>query len=351
MITVEQLPVDYGDSLLVEWRDDEGRAHRMLIDGGPAHTYDALRRRILALPPDERHLELLVVSHIDCDHIDGAILLLQDARKIGLTIGEVWFNDWNHIQPFTPRDKMGGAEGAILQHVLRDWPVNTRFKHEAVYVPEEGPLPVATLDGGMNLTLLSPDAARLSRLVKRWAEDIRKEGFDPYNPQVDALIEKRRRLGRSDRLGAAKSAGFGRDSSSPNGSSIAFIAEHRKTRVLFAADAFAGVLTKNLRRMGAEPVRLDAAKLSHHGSKANIDADLLAVTDCRRFLISTSGARFDHPDPETLMLLSRQVPDAAVWFNYNTEATTTAWQSRLPAGGSLNATYTTDAIVLPDGEP
>lgn len=147
-----------------------------------------------------------------------------------------------------------------------------------------------------------------------------------------------------------KTPGFGRDSSSPNGSSIAFVAEQRNTRVLFGADAFASVLAKNLRRMSDQPVPLDAVKLSHHGSKANVSTDLLAAIRCRRFLVSTSGARFEHPDPETLMLLSQRVPGAEVCFNYETAFTTTAWQSRVKAN-ALSPTYATDPLVLPDGEP
>ena len=50
------------------------------MDTGPDETYPALRRRLLQIPrgdDGERHIDLLVVSHIDHDHIGGARRLLR----------------------------------------------------------------------------------------------------------------------------------------------------------------------------------------------------------------------------------------------------------------------------------
>ncbi len=79
MFRIEMLPAAHGDCLWIEY--GSGREiHRILIDGGPAHAYPALRERILHLPADERHFDLLVITHIDADHIEGIIRLLLDAE-------------------------------------------------------------------------------------------------------------------------------------------------------------------------------------------------------------------------------------------------------------------------------
>ena len=70
MFRIEMLPAAHGDCLWIEYGSG-ARVHRILIDGGPAHAYPALRERILHLPADARRFELLVITHIDADHIEG----------------------------------------------------------------------------------------------------------------------------------------------------------------------------------------------------------------------------------------------------------------------------------------
>ena len=69
MFRIEMLPAAHGDCLWLEYGTGES-AHRILIDGGPSHCYPALRERILHLAPGNRRFDLLVVTHIDADHID-----------------------------------------------------------------------------------------------------------------------------------------------------------------------------------------------------------------------------------------------------------------------------------------
>ena len=84
MLNLEMLPAAHGDCLWIEYGDGK-QTRRILIDGGPAHTYPALRARILHLPPDARRFELLVITHIDGDHIEGIVRLLQDAESLRCT--------------------------------------------------------------------------------------------------------------------------------------------------------------------------------------------------------------------------------------------------------------------------
>ena len=69
---IELLPARHGDCLLLEY-GDAARPHRVLIDGGPIGAYGALSQRLAALPDDERELELLVITHVDGDHIEGCL--------------------------------------------------------------------------------------------------------------------------------------------------------------------------------------------------------------------------------------------------------------------------------------
>ena len=91
MFRIEMLPAAHGDCLWIEYGSGS-TVHRILIDGGPAHAYPALRERILHLPAYERRFELLVITHIDADHIEGVIRLLLDAEALACSFERIWFN-------------------------------------------------------------------------------------------------------------------------------------------------------------------------------------------------------------------------------------------------------------------
>ncbi|NVJ09741.1 MBL fold metallo-hydrolase [Myxococcus sp. AM001] len=72
LFSIEMLPADHGDCILLTYGSSEVE-HRVLIDGGTARTFPRLRKRLEALPPEQREFELLIVTHIDSDHIDGVL--------------------------------------------------------------------------------------------------------------------------------------------------------------------------------------------------------------------------------------------------------------------------------------
>jgi len=71
MINIELIQAAQGDCIWIEYGEDADSLHRILIDGGTQGTYKHLKERIENLSPDERHFDLLVITHIDSDHIAG----------------------------------------------------------------------------------------------------------------------------------------------------------------------------------------------------------------------------------------------------------------------------------------
>jgi hypothetical protein len=311
MIEVTALPASDGDCLWVEWPHD-GRRYRALIDGGRGRTPT---RRLNLLPPDDRHVDLLVCTHIDSDHIEGLINLFTDPPA-GFTVGQVWFNGQRHIR----QDLLGPRQGSRLEWLLdkATVPWNAAFGGSAVVVPDGGPLPVVRLPG-LTLTLLAPGWAELARLDAAWPE-VLAEGFEPLQgrpaharPDPDADLP----------LAELASRPYEPDLSPANGSSIAFLAEHDEGgRVLFAADSPAEALLRGLWSMTPDrPVPVDLVKAPHHGSGHNINSDLVAAVDCGHWLFSTSGARHGHPDRRAVARIVTGAKDPVLWFNYRTAAT------------------------------
>ncbi|MBL8329506.1 MAG: CHAT domain-containing protein [Rubrivivax sp.] len=318
--TIEMLPVDQGDCLWIEWGSRSGRRWRMLIDGGTEDAFKrALAPRLAALPddPDQRRFELFILSHIDGDHIGGGIPLLQQHQALKLSFGDIWFNGRHHLEG---RKQLSGKDGDDFSTLLQrggafTWNAFTRGK--AIVRPQgdsaaEEALPSLTLAGGMRLHLLSPTPSGLARLGPDWDEDLAAPG-------------RRRQLGRrpletSQDLAALAQRPFDPDGSRPNGSSIAVMAEFAGHRALLAADAYAQVLSsavQRLRGQGTARLPIDVFKLSHHGSRGNVNDELLAQIDCGHYLISTSGAVFAHPDRDALArIVQRSARAATLWFNY-----------------------------------
>ena len=117
-IWIEMLPANEGDCILVTIpREDI----RILIDGGTSETYTAcLRERLLQIKEKGKGLDLLVVTHIDNDHIGGIIELLKEngsfAESKIIRIQNIWHNSYRHLQ-FHKELATGKAEKQILQKI------------------------------------------------------------------------------------------------------------------------------------------------------------------------------------------------------------------------------------------
>ena len=344
MFTIELLPARHGDALWIEYGNPL-RPRRVLIDGGPrSRTTERRLRQLMRerIDPDADRpgFELIVVTHIDADHITGILNLLEDP-DLPFTTRDLWFNGWDHL----PSDLLGAKQGEALSDAIRArrlaW--NHDFDGGAVQVPESGHLPRIELEDGMTLTLLSPSRSALAALRPVWQREVEAAGLVPGRgaaeppEQPDVLGE------RPVDLEELAEEPFEGDSSAANGASIAFLAEHDGRRLLATGDAHAPILVAGLQRLagqqGLARVGVDAVKLPHHGSKYNLSRELVNLLNGNRFLFSTNGQIFGHPDPTTVARLVVERDDSELFFNYRA-GTTERWESsRLRRRHHYRTTY------------
>ncbi|MEV6268215.1 MBL fold metallo-hydrolase [Kribbella sp. NPDC051936] len=334
-MTVELLPARHGDAILLTWDGATG-SHRMLVDAGPAWAYKDVHARMEEIAA-EGALDLLVLTHIDADHVEGTIKLVNDA-ELPLIVDNVWHNSWDQLG-----DYLDAVHGEILAAIIkrRQIPWNVAFGGAAVVAPDEGPLPEVDLPGGLRLTVLGPTSGTLNRLAAEWIEVCEDAGLDlkslDTEDDVLAAFERRSRIhlpGETwlgpeafdpDELAADRA---GTDRSVSNASSIVILAEYRGVRVLLAGDATPGELLPAARRLVAErggddgTFALTAFKLPHHGSEKNLNAELIRLLPARYYLISSNGGYFGHPDPTAIATVVKGAPDGAeLVFNYATDIT------------------------------
>jgi hypothetical protein len=94
-LEIEILAARAGESLLISYGERD-RRFRILVDCGPSNTARQLLTSLNALPPDQRALELLVLTHVDSNRIGAALPLLQN-RELAMNYRDIWFNGFRHL--------------------------------------------------------------------------------------------------------------------------------------------------------------------------------------------------------------------------------------------------------------
>jgi len=320
MFRIEMLPAQEGDCLWIEYGSKDA-PRRILIDTGTPGTYKKLTKKIAELPKDQRRFELFIVSHIDGDHIGGAIRFLEE-RPEGVELGDIWFNGHRHLVEAS--DKLGVKQAQELTKALVDGglPWNLAFKGHPVMIDEKDGLPVRELDGGMKLTLLSPYRQQLIDLLLDWEKELEKL-LEKRPDLVDKVAEDHLGAPRIDVRALAETK-FEEDDGAPNGSSIAVLAEYQGCRALFGADAFPSVIERSVDQLidpaGNGRLALDVFKVCHHGSMRNVSPALQKKLAAKHCLVSTNGARHEHPNREGVArLIYYGEPGGRLTFNYRTE--------------------------------
>lgn len=98
-IEIEVLPANEGDCILITIEKED---IHILIDGGTAETYrNYLKTRLIQLKNEGKVIDLLIVTHIDNDHIGGIIELFKengsDMDSKIIRIRNIWHNSYRHL--------------------------------------------------------------------------------------------------------------------------------------------------------------------------------------------------------------------------------------------------------------
>lgn len=324
-----------GDCLMLHYgsKDDP---RLMLIDGGPRSVYGPhLRPRIEKIrkvrglgKKEPLPIDLLMVSHVDDDHIQGILDLTRDLIQESPHLVQVlsfWHNSFENIIGNTPKeltaafqDNFGAAsmngeppdltvdaeeEEVVIVSSLKvlasikqgaqlrsdadrlEFPLNPEFDGGLILASEDGE--AFDMEDGLTFTVIGPMLPELKALHKKhqeWLEDLKKEGKTPGDV-LSAYVDK----------------------SVPNLSSIVVLAEAGDgKRMLLTGDARGDKILE-----GLELVRLletggtmhvDLLKVPHHGSANNLDSDFFERITADHYVFSGNGEH-GNPEREALQML------------------------------------------------
>lgn len=375
-ISIEMFPASYGDSFFVSCGTE--RKTHLLIDTGFSSTYtDYISEKLQRLRKNGERLALLVITHIDADHISGALKLLEENGHSNwpniVNIDQIWHNSYRHLQwdnidnglelssremkildeirvqgfPQEIRNKesleepIGAKQGSSLASLILkgDYLWNNVFGGQAACVENQQ---VIRLSDDVSITMLTPTLDKLKSLKSYWRKELYKLGYKNeishsvvFDDAFEFLISRENKstvLQFEQRISYSKQSlesialsDFVEDASVVNGSSMSFIIHCNDKKVLFLGDTHPSDVELQLRTLyGDQPKWYDAVKISHHGSSGNTSPSLLRLIESSIYLISTNGAKYNHPDVETLArIVCRDINSKKrLIFNYETSAST-----------------------------
>lgn len=329
MFTLEALDAKQGDCLLLRW--GSARFPRLVvIDGGPSGVFRASLaprlEELRALRGGEGPLaiDLLMVSHIDDDHIHGVLDLTRslldlkkERRPQPWKVRTLWHNSFDDlVGDAAPLEAalnpalQSAATGGLLPGVLplgrpgalvlasvgqgRDLrndarglglDVNRPWR-TLVWAPEAGERK-HKLAGGLELTVVGPREAEVRALQQEWNRK---------------LEEMRRKGGAQAQAIAAEFV----DRSVYNLSSLVVLASRRGRRMLLTGDARGDFVLQGLEGAGllhGGAIHVDLLKVPHHGSSRNVTTEFFRRVTADHYVISADG-RHGNPDPEMLAMLT-----------------------------------------------
>ncbi len=324
MFKLEVLRAKHGDCLFLHHGDPLAPRH-ILIDGGPRGVYRKfLKPRLMHLQEEDDperpvKLDLVMVSHIDHDHIRGILDLAKDMEEAFdlnqqpmVEIAALWHNTFADFVPDKKGQKRPVEDGAlevadvgdpdidlmlqphtklVLSSVkegrqLRDLSrrltidVNPNGKNGLVLGGHE------LKDGDLTLKVLGPTRADADDLKKKWDKEVEK------------LLEKE----QAARMDAAAYL----DKSVFNLSSIVVMAEREGRRMLLTGDARGDKIIENLEEHGLMDdegkIHVDLLKMPHHGSDRNVEDDFFKRVTADHYVVSGDG-RHHNPELETYRML------------------------------------------------
>lgn len=339
-IKITMLPAGAGDCILIEFIEED---YRILIDGGYSNTYyNYLKKKLLILREQGKKINLLVITHIDADHIGGILAFLKDngvANKPSIIeVEEVWYNAFFHMNkgknqninvPYITREILRGkvasndiifengrhdisvAQGNTVAGLLinRGYNWNSMYLGNAVCV-ENGEC--KKLTEKIQCTLLGPDEKALNKLAELWitkmesvvknftvcGDILYSEAFECDCMQMKegmggtVLKDIAYKIEKGNEVNWKKISDNWKsqlDTSNTNRSSIAFMLEYEGIKMIFPGDCPLQLFQEKL------PTRIDILKLPHHGSEKNIDKEFIMNTEVTFYLLSTEGKIHGHP--------------------------------------------------------
>src|SRR5688572_13256880 len=378
--TLEFLNAKHGDCLLLHYGPAD-KPRLIVIDGGPDTVYQArLKGRLEEIrksrQTNQLEIRMVMVSHIDDDHINGICRWFAELRDthdqeqaLSCDILTLWHNSFDDLIAKTGAASAvqmaanapatasvasialdatafgsldAGGAAAIVASVKQGRALrldadalainmNSGFDDLIQFDAKARPL---NIGADLKFTVLGPRKSEIDKLRAKWKTDVKK------------ILEKEKNK-------KAKATEF-LDTSIPNLSSVVVLAEFGGKKMLLTGDARGDNVLESLEESpklltgGKLPV--DILKVPHHGSHRNSAVKFFKMIPARHYVISAEGDG-KHPNPAQKtfdeLFAARPKGPYTIWMT-NTPPATVKALKKLPPGVTVKTTPKTKSSARID---
>lgn len=370
-IKVRSFPASYGESFLLSF-EGENNTFNILIDTGFVSTAEIISEELKKMKYSNQKLDLIIFTHIDNDHINGARELLRQIfeEKI-VDIGEIWYNDYFKIFEtiFNSNDtnKMTENDEGIVKEILNisyseekgifktndvgyknaqyieqylcdkgrniEW--NKMFDEKCIMIEDD--VIRKKISDELSIVVINPCFDILQKEFYEWKEYLIEKGFQSslyknmelaHAFEITLLEHEKRTIEYKEKECGANDDNeiFKRcieynqkDEGIINRTSISIVIEFHGKKLFFLGDGSPIELEKAIKKyMGnITECNVDLIKVPHHGSKYNWSNVINTLVKSSKYLIATNGKIFNHPDIETVVkIISSSTDNKKIFFNY-----------------------------------
>lgn len=298
---IEPLKAEHGDAIVIRFGSEVNKAI-IVIDGGPVSCAD----RIADYYDSLGYIDLLILTHYDEDHIGGLLEYIgRHTKDKSELIGEIWVNGaW--VINFDKDENVSSYDNAYNLASCINRMKDKGIIKSLVYNINNSMDDVKY--EGFALSILTPNSSYLEMLGNEFKRYVDEHGLAD-DPDTDEQVSYGRTLKDSQKsLETLADEKHKANTTFMNKTSISFILYAEGKSIMMLGDADINDVVKKLTDMGyskGKPIHLDLVKLSHHGSKGNINKKFLEIIDCNYFLFTTNGGTGGayHPDRKTIALI------------------------------------------------
>lgn len=281
-VEIQVMKVGKGDCIWLRYGEESKT--NIIIDSGTAVKAGEFKRIVKSIEDANEVIELLVLTHIDNDHINGFNKYISEYD--GKIIKEVWFHG-------------SGADA---------------YMETSLHSPKNAPQLVDILkEKNININ---------TNVYKKYKKNINEAELYVLTPTFDAVSKvaaiiddyaeaHEGKIGNQDLDWLYEHDEYKRDTSDTNAASISFVFSYEGKNIAFLGDAHAEDIIESKNEL-LKDIQMDLVKLPHHGSSHNITEELIQCLGSKKFIISTDQSI----DKKSLARIVHAVDNCTIYCNY-----------------------------------
>lgn len=300
---IDMLNVKAADAFLIHfWDDETNYEYVVLIDGGNYQDGSTIAKFIRKHYGTDLSIDLAICSHCDKDHFGGITYLLEQQRDNGkdnLNIRQIWINDpakhvpngeikWNQKMCYSTKVVKARSVYDLDGHdnlleIIHNLQLQKKILWLEPFSNANKLDQVSDCESGL-LKIIGPTIEYYTSLVPDFRNDLqRKDGGYDSNESEEQLAELKEERVYSKTLEETED-----DPSSHNKSSVIVLFQPSdRNKFLFMGDACRDSIVHIPQYLIKSIQNVYWIKVPHHGSKHNLDSDIINLLHPKVAFIST----------------------------------------------------------------